>query len=176
MAIFVPGMPCPLCGMPVGRADEVIAFPPFIADRSDPLFLFSDAAMHATCFTQHRLAKEATEWHAEVRRRGLVSNSVCAACGNRILDPDDYFGTGLLARDPSNPLHEFNFVHLHRSHAGTWNRFDEFRRRMARADASGAWQGPRLVFGAKPATVGPSWELSLGSASTQQGASRRRKT
>ena len=79
--------------------------------------------------------------------RGRLS----VACGRPVLDPDDFFATGLLTREPENPLFEFNFVVLHRSHAETWSRFDEFRRRMEAAQAEGGqWRGPTLVFGTAP--------------------------
>jgi len=147
MALFVSGMPCCICGKPMRSANEILMFSPFIADRSDPLFVFSDAIVHTACFVQHPLSDQVTKWHDETVRNQRATERTCAACGKPILNPDDYFGTGLLARDPANPLHEFNFVHLHRSHAEGWTRFAEFRRKMEEAFASGMWQGPRLAFG-----------------------------
>jgi hypothetical protein len=130
---------------------EVIMFSPFVVNRSDPLFVFSDAAVHVACFARHPLSEEASRWQEEAMRHGKPITRTCAACSEPILEPDDYFCTGLLARDAADPLREFNFVHLHRSHARSWDRFDEFRRRMETAQASGAWHGPRLVFSVTPA-------------------------
>jgi hypothetical protein len=150
MAVFVPGMPCALCGKPMTLAGEVIMFSPFVADRTDPLFVFSDAAMHAACFARHPWSEQATKWHEEAVRHSKPSDRLCAACGEAILDPDDYFGTGLLSRDAASALYEFNFVHLHQGHAGSWKRFAELRRQIESVLASGAWRGPRLVFEARP--------------------------
>jgi hypothetical protein len=136
--------------MPMTARTELVMFSPLLADRADPLFIFSDATMHATCFARHPLSRQATKWQDEARRSGEPRNRICAVCGRPVLDPDDYFGTGLLTSVAANPLYEFNFVHLHRSHAGQWKRLDELRRRMEQAEASGAWQGPRLVFDATP--------------------------
>jgi hypothetical protein len=148
MAVFVPGTTCPLCGLPVRSTGEGVIFSPFVADRSDPLFIFSDSVVHASCLSRHPLSVEATKWHGEAVHSRKASERVCAACGRPVLDPDDHFATGLLARAPDNPLYEFNFVCLHRSHADRWPRFDEFRRRMEAAQAEGGqWQGPTLVFG-----------------------------
>lgn len=136
MALLVPGMPCVLCGKPMTAESEVILLSPFMANRSNPLFVFSDAAIHVACFARHPLSEQAPRWHEEAVRHRNPTARTCAACSEPILDPDDYFGTGLLARDAADPLHEFNFVHLHRSHARDWDRFDEFRRRLDTAQAS----------------------------------------
>lgn len=151
MALFVSGMACPVCGKSMTASGDVLMFSPFVADRSDPLFVFSDAVVHTACFARHPLSEQATYWHDEAVRNRKAAQRICAACGKAVLDPDDYFGTGLLTRAPDNPLYDFNFVHLHRSHADTWRRFGEFRRSMEAAFASGTWQGPRLVFGTAPA-------------------------
>jgi hypothetical protein len=151
MAIFVPGIICPLCGKPVMSADEAVMFSPFVADRADPLFLFSDSVLHAPCLERHPLSAEASKWHDEAVRHRKVTDQACVACGRPVLDPDEFFAAGLLTRAPDNPLFEFNFVCLHRSHAESWPRFDEFRRRMEAAQAEGGqWRGPMLVFGAAP--------------------------
>lgn len=148
MALFIPGSLCPLCGRPMGSAGEVVMFSSFVADQSDPLFVLSDAAVHTACFAGHPLSEEASRWHDEAARNRKASDRICAVCRKPLLDPDDYFGTGLLTRDAASPLFEFNFVHLHRSHAMSWERFDEFRRRMEEVQSSGSWQGAKLVFGA----------------------------
>jgi hypothetical protein len=111
-------------------------FSPFIADRFDPLYVFSDSVVHASCLACHPLSAEAAKWHEETVLTRKVRDRICAACGCPVVDPDDYFTTGLLARAPENPLFEFNFIHLHRSHAESWWQFDEFRRRMEAAQAS----------------------------------------
>jgi len=146
MAIFVPGMPCSLCQRPITATDDVVMFSPFVADCSDPLSVFSDAIAHTSCFVQHPLSTEATKWHDEATRQRESAARVCVVCTKPIADPDDYFGTGLLSRDPATPLFDFNHVHLHRSHAARWIRFEELRRLMDNAQASGSWQGPALVI------------------------------
>ena len=49
MAIFVPGMKCPLCGLVITRDQAKRLFPPFAKSPDDPLFIFSDATVHADC-------------------------------------------------------------------------------------------------------------------------------
>ncbi len=51
MAIWILGKStCALCGEILAKAEDVVATSPFIADRSHPLFRYSDASMHQRCF------------------------------------------------------------------------------------------------------------------------------
>ena len=54
MALITQFTTCPLCGESVWDAtdDEIVATTHFIADARDPLWAFSDAAMHYGCFQQ----------------------------------------------------------------------------------------------------------------------------
>lgn len=148
MAVFVIGVKCSLCGAPVTSVGDAVMFSPFVADRADPLFIFSDAVVHASCLNRHPLVAEAIRWHDEAVLKQKPSLRSCIACGRSVSDPDDYFATGLLARASDSPLYEFNFICLHASHAAMWPRFTEFRRQMEAAQAEGgAWQGPVVEFG-----------------------------
>jgi hypothetical protein len=51
MALLLRGKTrCPLCGATIGSGDKVVATSHFIADAADPLWPYSDAAMHEPCF------------------------------------------------------------------------------------------------------------------------------
>jgi hypothetical protein len=51
MALILHGASeCPICGEVIGHNDDIVATPHFIADSDDPLWEFSDAAMHKRCF------------------------------------------------------------------------------------------------------------------------------
>lgn len=65
---------CPLCGKVLAEGDDIVGTTHFIADRNDPLWRFSDAAMHRACFEawEHRGEFEAKYQRAiEERRRSL---------------------------------------------------------------------------------------------------------
>jgi hypothetical protein len=52
MAIVIRGKSaCQLCGNVMAEGDALVMTSPFISDRSDPLWRFSDAAFHAPCFS-----------------------------------------------------------------------------------------------------------------------------
>lgn len=150
MALFIPGMPCIVCGQPMMASGDVMMFAAFVANRADPIFEFSDAAIHKTCFDQHPLSMEAKRWHDEAIHRAGPGKRICVVCGAVITEPDDYFGTGLLSHDASSPLFEYNFVHLHRSHAARWSGLHKLQERIAAAHSSGTWQGSMLRFGSPP--------------------------
>lgn len=51
MAIIIRGKTlCPLCGEVLTEEDEIFATSHFISDKTDPLWCFSDAALHRQCF------------------------------------------------------------------------------------------------------------------------------
>ena len=41
---------CSICGVVINKGDDIIATTHFIADQDDPLWRFSDSAMHRSCF------------------------------------------------------------------------------------------------------------------------------
>ena len=51
MAIVLRGKTeCSVCGNVIKEGDEIVATSHFIADQNDPLWRFSDSAMHCYCF------------------------------------------------------------------------------------------------------------------------------
>ena len=51
MALLLRGKTeCPLCYGVIGKDDEVVGTTHFIADQTDPLWQYSDAAFHKKCF------------------------------------------------------------------------------------------------------------------------------
>jgi hypothetical protein len=42
--------PCSICGVVINDTDAIVASTHFIGDQNDPLWRFSDSAMHCGCF------------------------------------------------------------------------------------------------------------------------------
>jgi hypothetical protein len=145
MAILVPGMRCPLCYLPMMAGDKLASFPPFVANKKDPLIFFSDAVFHAHCFRAHPLADRATDRYEAIKAHLGPGRRLCAACAQPIINPDDYFTAGHLTDNPSSPLFEFNYVQLHRSHFGRWDKFPTFRRLVEEFQSSDAWDGRPIL-------------------------------
>jgi hypothetical protein len=65
---------CPLCDELLGDRD-IVATTHFIADRDDPLWRFSDAAMHADCFRKWSLREQfVSKYNDCMGRRAMRSN------------------------------------------------------------------------------------------------------
>lgn len=58
MALIYEGMTCAICDQPLDIEGPFVATSHFIGDQNDPLWQFSDAAMHYDCFQkwEHREA------------------------------------------------------------------------------------------------------------------------
>jgi hypothetical protein len=53
MALVIGGKTsCPLCDLIIGQDDQIVGTTHFIVDTADPLWRFSDAAMHKRCFLE----------------------------------------------------------------------------------------------------------------------------
>jgi hypothetical protein len=157
MALVILGKTvCGICKKTIEGRQDLVSFSPFVANCRDSLYQFSDAAFHRRCFHAHPLAREATCRSKEVRAHGTPGQRRCVVCAQEIIDPDDYFGTGFLIADATNPVFEFNYLHIHRSHFGQWSRAEEFRRRIEGFLSSDAWEGPRLRFDPMPGWVASS--------------------
>lgn len=144
MAIFVPGIRCPVCGRDIKAADDAAMFPPFVSNRADPLYLFNDAVVHMSCFREHRLA-EAAQARLEVHREMTnPKNRTCLICGEQITEPDDYLAFGHLVGDPKHPLYSLNYAQFHRSCVGRWPAFADVIDNLEALDRSGEWKGDAL--------------------------------
>ena len=53
--IFLGRTECPLCGKPVEQDQPLVATSHFIGSPDDPLWRYSDAAMHRDCFLSWEL-------------------------------------------------------------------------------------------------------------------------
>jgi hypothetical protein len=70
MALLLRGKTeCPLCREAIGKDDEVVGTTHFIADQTDPLWQFSDAAFHKKCFDAWEHRDEFLARYEEVRRK-----------------------------------------------------------------------------------------------------------
>jgi hypothetical protein len=150
MAVYVPGIACALCNLPILAIDEAVLFSPFVVNGRDPLFKFHDAVVHEVCLRNDPLGEHALELQATASR--VAGEHRCALCGLRIVNPDDQLPSGLLASDRRDPLYEFNFLEFHRDHLRDWTRYEEFKSAVENAQQSERWDGPRLVFQAGPRT------------------------
>src|SRR5437899_1924652 len=109
MALFRPGLLCPICKLPIERGQPKVGFPAFMTNGKDPLRLFNDAVVHTACWEVHPLKPQVLRRLAqkeEFRKRAHV----CESCGEVIDDLAEMYTPGHLTDDESHPAFEFNYV------------------------------------------------------------------
>jgi hypothetical protein len=141
VAIFIDGMPCGLCAVPMRASDGIVGFPAFVGNEADPLLKFSDAVVHDACFRREPLAGQVEERVRELGENWEPAQRRCRACDEPITTPDEYFGLGHLTDDPTHALHPFNYAHLHRVCVKRWPDLGRVRTLANEQLASGAWKG-----------------------------------
>jgi hypothetical protein len=146
MAILLIGKTeCPICGMVIKEAQEVVCFPNFVANKFDPLWMFSDGAFHANCFYDHPLAEKALARYAKSQEHTGPGKRFCAICDKEIKDPDNYFAVGHLTEEPSDPLYRYNYLQAHASCLATWPERLRLLAEVERLLHSGRWGGDSLA-------------------------------
>jgi len=92
-----------------------VAFPPFVKNERDALYIFNDSAFHQACVDSHPKAQAAiAARHEAIEHR--LRRAVCVVCGERIEESKDSIWLGLLTSDSTNSLYEFNNLSIHHSH------------------------------------------------------------
>lgn len=154
MAIMIIGKTaCGICGLPITSSKGALSFPPFVSNRRDPLYSFSDGSFHISCLNDSPDSSAAQARCAAMRSRGAKGARKCATCRQEIVSPDEYFGVGFLTDDSASGVREFNYLHFHKTHFELWSRAAAFRERMEAFLRSDAWDGPTLVYEPAPRWV-----------------------
>lgn len=98
---------CPLCGKVLQNKADLYLFPPMIANTNDPLYIFSDAAVHLSCLKMHPLGKEAMHYSDKALQ---YANRTCDITGEPITNVNNYLSFGFLTSNTNEPLYQFNFL------------------------------------------------------------------
>ena len=149
MAIFIHGMKCPLCGLPMADSTEVLGFPAFIANKKDPLHLFSDGVFHKRCIEAHPLGDALVCRYEAWRAANRPPARICKVSGVLITDPDDYIGLGFLVSSPTHELYPFNWAHFSRRAFNEWPQRGALIAAIERLPECGVWDedGVRQILG-----------------------------
>lgn len=111
---------CPLCGEIFHNEGDLHLFPPMIANINDPLYLFSDAAVHSTCLEKHPLNSQARLYADKLLEASAPANRTCDITGEPITNVNNYLSFGLLTTNTNEPLHQFNFLKMAKSSLPQW--------------------------------------------------------
>lgn len=139
--VFESFTPCVLCNEVVDASRQYIAFPPFIGNTKDPLYIFSDNVAHESCLNNHPYGPQAfaclDAYDACHPSRGFV----CSIDGEPITDPHNFLSFGLLTSDPEEELYRFNFLTINKMNANDWPERDAFVRIAQAFLDAGKWEG-----------------------------------
>lgn len=134
---------CVICHQIIEEHQRIITFPPFVANKLDPLIIFNDGVVHFDCFNKHPLHKDAK------LRLALIENAkkggrICDCCHEKIAKPDDYFTVGFLTGKNDSPLAKYNFLQLHKSCINNFKEIQQLTDLLLELDNSGMWGGDTL--------------------------------
>lgn len=138
--IFYSITKCPICGKVLNERDVVIAFPPFVPNIKDQLYLFSDQGCHKNCVNNHPLGSVAIKLSNEFLFETRPDNRICKISGSVISIPDFYFFTGLLTSDQNEPLYRYNFITMDRRSIKLWDKREDLLRELISFKESGKWK------------------------------------
>lgn len=140
MSILITGSTrCPLCGEVIATSEEALQFPAFAWAENDPLWQFSDASVHTTCFASDPRRVRVESVVAELMAKTGPGNRLCAVCQTQVVDPEDYLMLPRLTHDEANPLFRFRYTHLHKSHVPNWRAYDDFMLLLRRSIVDVPW-------------------------------------
>jgi hypothetical protein len=93
--------------------DGVVAFPAFVRDKKDPLYIFHDSVAHETCLQQHPLKGLLEQILNDLEIKLAPENRNCFICGRKISNPNDYMAFGCMSSDKNSLLFPLNFQQYH---------------------------------------------------------------
>lgn len=131
---------CAVCGQLIRSGDDLVSFPPFVANTKDPLYVFNDATFHAHCARSHPLGENAISLSDKFISHTRPTNRICIVSHELIATPEEYVFTGVLTSDETESLSQFNFVTLNRKNIPLWNRREAFVNQLRHFIQQDKWQ------------------------------------
>lgn len=161
MAMIILGLTaCCICGEHIDEARSFTAFPAFVLNENDPIFMFSDSACHDECIDGHVLSTTLKQRFNYWQNSTGPGNRKCSVCREEISSPNDYFMIDFLAPDGFSAS-KYNYTHLHLSHINEWEDSFAALREIEALKDSGEWGGEyldNLIRQLKKSLLGPSSE------------------
>jgi hypothetical protein len=115
MGLFIPDIPCLICQKPIGKDEEKICFSPFVINKVDPLWMFSDGVFHAKCIQNHPLGIKALRLH------DIFQAKISALHGEMNRTGLPQFNAGLIVSDEHDPLYKYNFIQINLGKVVDWS-------------------------------------------------------
>jgi len=146
MALIFNGITeCKLCNCKITDKDSIVAFPAFIVNECDPLFMFNDSVFHESCLLKHRSSDEILQRLRKYSHATGPGKRKCLVCKSEIKNPDDYLFIDYLTSDERKFLYKYNYTHLHKSHIDKWVDREEVIEELVRLNDSENWSGKYIL-------------------------------
>lgn len=139
--IFLGQSQCVLCGLVVDSNRRFLGLPPLISNELDPLFVFSDSAVHEDCLDNNPLKNNLLWCLEKYHKTASIKGAICEVDGKAISDPRHVIFFGLLTSIKEEPLFKFNFRVVSKLNLKEWSWRDSFLRVAKEFLDSGKWQG-----------------------------------
>ena len=145
MAIILKGKTtCTLCGNRLEEGQELVSFPPFVANE------FGSAVdilrWRLSCRMLSQTSSLGTQ-RLDTRRSqnaAALGIRVCIVCKSEITNPDDYLSLGYLVADKTHPLYRYNCAQIHYSCLHKWPTRRLVSEMIRDLSQSGTWRGKSL--------------------------------
>lgn len=140
MALFTRGNLCTLCMLPMERRKEVIIFPHLVSNTHDPLFAFNNNAFHKVCVRKHPWGEMAVKQKQFVHETILPNTKrECVLCEEKVAEPTQLVGTGILTSSQKHPLFKFNWVEAHKGCITHWEELPVLVSELQKFASTGKW-------------------------------------
>lgn len=123
--IFYSLSKCPICNNALHESEDIIGFPPFVANQLDTLYVFNDSGCHRQCVVDHPHGRKAIGLSEKLIAATRPQNRICIISGALIDHPANYFCTGLLTSDEQEDLYKYNFITIDKRHIISWSEREE---------------------------------------------------
>ena len=124
--LFLDLTKCSICGKVIKDTQKAYSFYPFIQNKKDPFFIFSDASFHLECLQQHPLGLTAISFGEQLIFETRPVNRRCKIDNEIISDYKDYIFFDLLSSNKEDDIYRFNFTTLNRNNLDKWKDRDQF--------------------------------------------------
>lgn len=133
--IFENQSKCPVCNLVLDNSRPYTMFPPFMGNKKDPMFTFSDNGVHNDCLNKHPFGEMALLY------RDKYDEDIRVLRLKTIEDRKNSIPFGLLTSDSKENLSKFNFLTLSKDDLKNWEQKDEFINVATKFNREGKWEG-----------------------------------
>lgn len=132
---------CPACNTFLDKDRRYILIPPLTGNTKDPLFIFSDAGVHADCINRHKSMDKLLKHIALYNEHIPPSKLHCVVDENIVDNPKDLLFFGLLTSEETEDLYHFNYLSFNLKNISKWKELNRFLSVSEKFLSEKKWEG-----------------------------------